>query len=83
MARSLARAARISVSSVMKFDWIQPAREASLARARSFGSASSRNAFACSAVGAFAAAGDLAGYREENEAERRGRGRVFHHEARI
>ncbi len=50
--RSLACAARISVSSVMNVDWTQLARPASVESARSFVSASSRNAFAPATVAA-------------------------------
>src|SRR6266540_2311448 len=69
--RSLACAARISVSSVMYVDWTQPARPASVASARSLTSAASRNAFASAAVGVLPAAGEvfLAGTAAQRTAE--------------
>src|SRR6266508_2425451 len=69
--RSLAWAARISVSSVMYVDWTQPARPASVASARSLTSAASRNAFASAAVGVLPAAGEvfLAGTAAQRTAE--------------
>ena len=70
--RSLACAARISVSSVMYVDWTQLARPASIPSARSLASASSRNAFAPAAVAGCPAGGAfLAGTAAQRTADGR------------